>query len=141
MSGFISKDHRPEPEFSQRVKVHRNLNVKGAPVYSIVALSGEHKNKVVGYAPSVELADVELKVSAASHRRVIREGVRNVHSWAVGNYMGSFVEPPSDFAHAIEVVYQPFVRPWFCQASTPSEKIWRLDRACTFGAVLLALEA
>ena len=139
MSGFISKDQRPEPEFFQRVKVHRNLNAKGAPVYSIVALSGEHKNKVVGYAPSVELEAVELKVSVASHRRVIREGVRNVHSWAVGNYVGSFPKPPSDFANAVEVAYQPFVRPWFFLASAPAEKIWRLDRACTAGSVLLAL--
>lgn len=139
MSAFIPKDERPEPAISTRVKVHRNLNAPGSPVYSIVALSGEHKNKVVGYAPSVQLRNVELKVSEASHRRVLREGVRNVHSWAIGEYVGSFAEPPEDFREAREVVYQPFVRPWFCHLSAPNDKIWQLQSACTHGSVLLAI--
>lgn len=137
MSGFISKDDRPEPAVAARVKVHRNLNAPGGPVYSIVALSGVHKNKVLGYAPSVQLENVELKVSEASHRRVLREGVRNVHSWAVGEYVGSFNEPPAEFNLASEIVYQPFVRPWFCYPSNPEGKVWHVAKACTHGSVLL----
>ena len=53
-------------------------------LWSVKALDGQYKGKVVAHARSIELHDCELKVSEAGRQRVIREQAKNVHAGVVG---------------------------------------------------------
>lgn len=64
-----------------RVFVYFNLHRK---VWSIKALDGEHRGRVVAHATYVQLRDVTCKVSEAGRQRVIREQRKNVHAGLVG---------------------------------------------------------
>lgn len=66
-----------------RVFVYRNLHRPGVQ-YSFRAVEGEHRGKVIGYASSFILADVQLKVSEVGRQRVLREQKKNVHAGLVG---------------------------------------------------------
>ena len=52
--------------------------------WSIKALEGERKGRVIGHAYYVYLADVTYKVSEAGRQRVLRDKKKNVHAGAVG---------------------------------------------------------
>lgn len=65
-----------------KVQVYFNLHRK---VWSIKALEGENKNKVIGYAEKVILSDVKPKVSEAGRQRVLKEKKKNVHAGLIGN--------------------------------------------------------
>ena len=52
--------------------------------WSIKALEGERKGRVIGHAHFVYLADVTYKVSEAGRQRVLRDKKKNVHAGAVG---------------------------------------------------------
>lgn len=65
-----------------RVRVYRNLNKP--EFYSILAMEGEDKGKVIGYARSVLLENCELIVSAKSRQRVLRQKRKNVHAYCQG---------------------------------------------------------
>lgn len=64
-----------------RVFVYFNLHRK---CWSIKALEGPSKGRVIGHADYVDLACVEWKVSEAGRQRVIREKKKNVHAGAIG---------------------------------------------------------
>lgn len=63
------------------VFVYRNLH---RSAWSVKALSGPHKGKVVGHADELVLAGCQTKVSEAGRQRVIAEGKKNVHAGVVG---------------------------------------------------------
>lgn len=68
-----------------RVFVYRNLHQQ---VWSIKALEGEHKGRVIAHAPSVQLVgEIQFKVSETGRQRVIREKRKNVHAGVVGNLL------------------------------------------------------
>lgn len=64
-----------------KVFVYFNLHKK---VWSVKALEGRNKGRVIAHADKVLLRDVTFKVSEAGRQRVIREGRKNVHAGAVG---------------------------------------------------------
>lgn len=64
-----------------RVRVYYNLS---RSVWSIKAMEGEFKGKVIGYAHSVLLRDAHTVVSEASRQRVLREQRKNVHAYIDG---------------------------------------------------------
>lgn len=64
-----------------RAFVYKNLHHH---CWSVKALEGEHKNKVIGHASSIELADCRMKVSQAGRARVCHDKVKNVHAGIVG---------------------------------------------------------
>lgn len=64
-----------------RVFVYFNLHRK---LWSIKALEGPHKGRVLGHASYLDLRDVQWKVSEAGRQRVLRERKKNVHAGAVG---------------------------------------------------------
>lgn len=64
-----------------KVRVYYNLN---RDVWSIKAMEGEFKGKVIGYAGSVHLKDAKTIVSAAGRQRVLREKRKNVHAYIEG---------------------------------------------------------
>lgn len=85
-----------------KVFVYRNLH-KGC--YSIKALEGEHKGKVVGWNNSVLLSNATQKVSEAGRQRVLKDKQKNVHAGIVGHYN----EPLYSFkADGEEIYYNPY---------------------------------
>lgn len=64
-----------------KVFVYFNLHKK---VWSIKALEGDRKGRVIGHADCVFLEDINPKVSEAGRQRVIREKRKNVHAGIVG---------------------------------------------------------
>lgn len=65
-----------------KVFVYFNLHKK---VWSIKALEGENKGKVIAHAEVIVLKNCELKVSESGRQRVIREKKKYVHAGVVGN--------------------------------------------------------
>ena len=64
-----------------KVFVYWNLHRK---LWSVKALSGPAKGKVILRTGEVLLKDAEGKVSEAGRQRVLREGKKNVHAGIVG---------------------------------------------------------
>lgn len=64
-----------------KVFVYWNLHKN---TYSIRAMEGEKKGRVVGYADLIYLENARGKVSEAGRLRVIREKSKNVHAGIVG---------------------------------------------------------
>lgn len=65
-----------------KVKVYRNLN-NGK--WSILAMAGEFKGKVVAHFDNLCLSEVSFKISEAGRARVLREKRKNVHAYAIGS--------------------------------------------------------
>lgn len=64
-----------------KVRVYKNLHRNR---FSIIAMEGPDKGKVVGHAADVLLMDADFRVSEAGRQRVIREGRKNVHAFVEG---------------------------------------------------------
>lgn len=67
--------------------IYRNLNRKGV-VYSIKALEGSNRGKVVAYGDTIIIKNATLKVSQAGRKRCIIQQKRNVHAGIVGEIIG-----------------------------------------------------
>ena len=66
-----------------RCFIYRNLNRRGY-VYSLKALEGSYKGRVVAYASKIFMTDVEFVVGQKGHARALRDMHRNVHAGIVG---------------------------------------------------------
>lgn len=67
----------PTPVF-----VYRNLH---ANAWSVRALDGKHKGKVIMHASEVILNNAHFKVSEAGRQKAIKDSQKNVHAGVVGN--------------------------------------------------------
>ena len=65
-----------------KVRVYYNLNKS---VWSIKAMEGTLKGRVVAHAKGVALYDARTIVSQAGRERVLREGRKNVHAYIEGS--------------------------------------------------------
>lgn len=92
-----------------KVFVYFNLHRK---CFSIKALEGDNKGRVVAHADKVYLSDAKFKVSQAGRERVIREKRKNVHAGVVGEWdMGtSFNNRSVDLLASIgqPITYNPY---------------------------------
>lgn len=119
-----------------KVFVYFNLHRK---IWSIRALEGEKKNRVVGHAVGVYLTDVTPKVSEAGRQRVLREKAKNVHAGLVGNLIGVsddcalFKDYPRDNLPAFKggeaVTYNPYKYSTFVKKNETSQKMVHADLA------------
>jgi hypothetical protein len=64
-----------------KVFVYFNLHKR---VFSVKALEGANKGRVIGHREEVFLHNVQFKVSQAGRERVLREKKKNVHAGVVG---------------------------------------------------------
>lgn len=64
-----------------RVFVYFNLHTHK---WSVKALSGPHKGRVIAHADGVMIQGADCKVSEAGRQRVLRERRKNVHAGIVG---------------------------------------------------------
>jgi hypothetical protein len=67
-----------------KVFVYYNLHRK---LWSIKALEGDNKGKVIAHRHDVVLHKPKAKVSEAGRQRVLREQRKNVHAGLVGEWM------------------------------------------------------
>jgi hypothetical protein len=101
-----------------RVFVYFNLHKK---CWSVKALEGPCKGRVVRHARLVYLTNVTPKVSEAGRQRVIRTGRKNVHAGIVGTlqfaadddspsgwFKAVLREKNERFEHADMVTYNPY---------------------------------
>jgi hypothetical protein len=87
-----------------KVFVYYNLQRR---VFSIRALEGPDKGRVVSHQAEVTLRDVTFKVSQAGRQRVLRERQKNVHAGVVGYWTGH-VDPAVVDQAVVAVTYNPY---------------------------------
>ena len=64
-----------------KVAVYFNLHKK---TFSVKALEGANKGRVVFHSDNVTLTDAIFKVSEAGRQRVLQEKRKNVHAYVIG---------------------------------------------------------
>jgi hypothetical protein len=84
-----------------RVAVYYNVHRK---LFSIKALEGKSKGRVVAHIGDLALRDASFKVSEAGRERVLREGIKNVHAYIVG----ILAYPNGTASKGNRVEYNPF---------------------------------
>ena len=84
----------------QRVEVYRNLHKN---CYSVRALTGKNKGRVIDYVQSITLKDAKFVVQPAGRDRVLREKRKNVHAFVRGHITD---EP---LTHGAPVIYDPYL--------------------------------
>ena len=91
-----------------RVFVYFNLHKK---CFSIKALEGDRKGRVVAHSTTVLLESCKFKVSKAGRQRVLREKRKNVHAGVTGVWInGDRVESHYEFLSMVgrQVTYNPY---------------------------------
>jgi len=137
-SPWVSLKGRPEPKVADRVRVYRNLN-NGQ--YSVLALEGPHKGLVLGYAPAIGIKGATLQVSDKTRNKVVREGVRTVHAWSEGHYIGCSNQPPhTHSSNDLRVTYMPFVKGYFFLRQQPDKPLKVLGSTWAYAADLWVSE-
>lgn len=97
-----------------RVFVYFNLHRK---VWSVRALEGQDKGRVIARSPHVLLLEVTGKVSEAGRQRVLRERKKNVHAGLVGELVS--LEPQAFLeGSGSQITYNPYKYTSFVHAST-----------------------
>lgn len=85
-----------------KVKVYRNLNRKGF-VYSVLS---PKTGKVVDRTEVLYLRNCDMKVSEAGHKRVLKEGRKNVHAFIIGERLKR--KPTFKGYNCYEIKYNPY---------------------------------
>jgi hypothetical protein len=96
---------------SIKVFVYYNLHKK---CFSVRALNGPNKGRVVAHLLEVSLRNCYFKVSQAGRNRVLKEKRKNVHAGVVG-FMNEIEENNS---FKVEVAYNPYKYSSFVIKST-----------------------
>lgn len=89
-----------------KVFVYYNLHKK---VWSVKALEGPEKGRVIHHATMVILTDCTYKVSEAGRQRVLREKRKNVHAGVVGTLVAISGERGYfPYTKSVPVTYNPY---------------------------------
>lgn len=97
-----------------KVFVYFNLHKK---CWSVKALEGPSKGRVIQHAATIALRNVTFKVSEAGRQRVLRERKKNVHAGAVG-YTIPLVYSFHPADDLIKVSYNPYKAGHFVNKET-----------------------
>ena len=85
-----------------RVFVYFNLHKK---MWSVKALEGPQKGRVIARTFYVPLRDVRPRVSQKGRERVLKEKVKNVHAGIVGQW---YKDSVFELTKCVEVTYNPY---------------------------------
>lgn len=107
-----------------RVFVYYNLHKK---VFSVKALEGVNKGRVVAHSSEITLHDVTFRVSQAGRARVIAEQKKNVHAGVVGQWDGA-VDPVVRDTSDISITYNPYKYSTFVYADG-EQPVYTADQA------------
>lgn len=88
-----------------RVFAYFNLHKR---LYSIKALEGPDKGRVVAHRASLLIRDATLKVSEAGRQRVIRERCKNVHAGVCGTWHDEQATADAVAIIGNAVMYNPY---------------------------------
>ena len=117
-----------------RVFVYFNLHRK---CFSIKALEGDRKGRVVAHSSTVLLEGCKFKVSEAGRQRVLREKRKNVHAGVTGTWINADrVESCYEFRSMVgrQVSYNPYKYDSFVIKATEQS----VDRADVVGMKVFA---
>lgn len=103
-----------------RVFVYFNLHKL---LWSVRALEGPSKGRVIEHAREVYLVGCHFRVSEAGRQRVLRERRKNVHAGVVGRLAGA---APVTAREGTRVSYNPYNHPTFVRAGS-AEPVHRAD--------------
>jgi hypothetical protein len=84
-----------------KVFVYKNLHKNK---FSIKALEGEHKHRVIAHRNEVFLIDASPKVSESGRQRVLSKRQKNVHAGIIGLWSDEMFELPK----GPEIAYNPY---------------------------------
>lgn len=96
------RDYNEKTAQGLRVFVYYNLHKS---VFSVKALEGTHKGRVIAHSRTVWLADAISKVSEAGRQRVLLERKKNVHAGIVGRLAAGLGDGQFIFD---ELTYNPY---------------------------------
>lgn len=113
-----------------KVFVYFNLHKK---VFSVKALEGPMKGRVVAHRPTVHLINAEFRVSQAGRARVIAEQRKNVHAGVVGQWDDTV---PTGYA-GVAVTYNPYRFNSFVRRSD-EQPVYRAHNAYLYDKKILA---
>ena len=99
-----------------RVFVYYNLHKK---LWSVKALEGPQKGRVIRRANHVTLRDVVPKVSQKGRERVLREKRKNVHAGLVGQMVDWKLPEYDRLLPETEITYNPYKSGNFYYRQTP----------------------
>lgn len=88
-----------------KVFVYFNLHRK---LFSVKALEGPNKGKVISHTTYLWLKDVTFKVSEAGRQRVLREKRKNVHAGVVGNISSDAFDDTLLHDDPKQITYNPY---------------------------------
>lgn len=111
-----------------KVFVYYNLH---RHLFSIKALEGNNRGKVIAHASSVVLSNAVFKVSVAGRMRVLREQRKNVHAGVIGEWDGQCEQKDVDLM--VSVKYDPYKYSTFVvmpdqQPIHYADKVWLIDK-------------
>ena len=96
------------PTHGERVSARMNLNTGQIIVKRRNSQHGEYGETLIQTSHLVELKGVEFHVQEKAHEKVVDQGSRDVCAYAVGNYVGTYVDmDPSELNHQ-PIAYNPF---------------------------------
>lgn len=87
-----------------KVFVYRNLHKQ---CFSVKALEGPMKGKVIAHRNHLELKNVTFKVSETTRLRVVASGKKEVHAGVVGEWADIYKENPATIELMEPVRYNP----------------------------------
>jgi hypothetical protein len=97
-----------------KVFVYKNLH-KGC--FSVKAMEGSMKGRVIAHVDSIKLTDCQLKVSQAGRARVLRTRQKNVHAGVRGEW--SMKKESTQLTDKMtKVRYNPYEVSTFVEAAT-----------------------
>lgn len=88
-----------------KVFVYFNLHRK---LFSIKALEGDMKGRVIAHRQAVLLNDATFKVSEAGRQRVIRDQRKNVHAGVSGTWFDDHFAFSSVIINGSAIMYNPY---------------------------------
>lgn len=98
------------PTNGDRVQIYWNLH---RDCFSVMALSGPHKGRVVAHTDSFDLTDATFVVRPAGRQRVLREQRKNVHAFIKGTWTTTAIRTGS------KVRYNPYEAGHFIADGNP----------------------
>jgi hypothetical protein len=104
-----------------RVFVYYNLHKH---LWSVKALEGEHKGRVIAHREFIILQACRFKVSQAGRQRVLRERRKNVHAGVTGRVLGNVTDMElHNTLHRVEVTYNPYKYDSFVCKEDTNQKV------------------
>lgn len=105
-----------------KVALYFNLHKK---CFSVKALEGSTKGRVIDHVDDIVLKNVTFKVSQAGRNRVLREKRKNVHAFVIGETVEVSELFALDSSCACIVQYNPYVAGYFCDPNGKEVQSYR----------------